>query len=161
MAGAEVVSAVERRDGVVTSGLALNDAATTGSSHRAERAVIRGRRHGDVLGTKRGASVEAALEDAERIVEHAKETGSITSVTVSVAFGCPFEGLWIRSACLAIGGGWRRQADELVLADTIGVATPTQVTGLVEGFVRLGKPVGGHFHNTRNTVRERVRRARC
>ena len=43
------------------------------------------------------------------------------------------------------------EADELVLADTIGVATPTQVKALVEGFVRLGKPVGGHFHNTRNT----------
>jgi hydroxymethylglutaryl-CoA lyase/(R)-citramalyl-CoA lyase len=43
------------------------------------------------------------------------------------------------------------RTDELVLADTIGVATPTQVQYLVEGVAELGKPVGGHFHNTRNT----------
>ena len=40
---------------------------------------------------------------------------------------------------------------ELVLADTIGVATPTQVRSLPERVGALGKPVGGHFHNTRNT----------
>ena len=43
------------------------------------------------------------------------------------------------------------EADELVLADTIGVATPTQVRSLLERVGALGKPVGGHFHNTRNT----------
>jgi hydroxymethylglutaryl-CoA lyase/(R)-citramalyl-CoA lyase len=41
--------------------------------------------------------------------------------------------------------------DELVLADTIGVATPTQSRLLVERVAQLGRPVGGHFHNTRNT----------
>jgi hydroxymethylglutaryl-CoA lyase/(R)-citramalyl-CoA lyase len=35
-----------------------------------------------------------------------------------------------------------------VLADTIGVATPSAVRSLVE---RVGGDVGGHFHNTRNT----------
>jgi isopropylmalate/homocitrate/citramalate synthase len=42
-------------------------------------------------------------------------------------------------------------ADELVLADTIGVATPTQVKRLVERVTGLGRPVGAHLHNTRNT----------
>jgi (R)-citramalyl-CoA lyase len=154
MAGAEeVVAALERRDGVVYSGLALNErgydrlrdtgldevsfavAATESFSERNAR-----------------ASVEAALEDAERIVERAKGDGLHASVTVSVAFGCPFEGPVDPQRVLAIGERLAAaQADELVLADTIGVATPTQVTALVEGFVRLGKPVGGHFHNTRNT----------
>jgi hydroxymethylglutaryl-CoA lyase/(R)-citramalyl-CoA lyase len=45
----------------------------------------------------------------------------------------------------------RTEAVEIVLADTIGVATPTQVRRLVERVGELGKPVGGHFHNTRNT----------
>jgi hydroxymethylglutaryl-CoA lyase/(R)-citramalyl-CoA lyase len=154
MAGAEeVVSALERRDGVVYSGLALN-----------ERGYDRLRATGldevsfAVAATETfsernaGASVEAALEDAERIVERAKGDGLRASVTVSVAFGCPFEGPVDPQRVLAIGERLAAtEADELVLADTIGVATPTQVTGLVEGFVRLGKPVGGHFHNTRNT----------
>jgi (R)-citramalyl-CoA lyase len=154
MAGAEeVVSSLERRDGVVYSGLALN-----------ERGYDRLRATGldevsfAVAATETfsernaGASVEAALEDAERIVERAKKDGLRASVTVSVAFGCPFEGAVDSQRVLAIGERLAAtEADELVLADTIGVATPTQVTGLVEGFVRLGKPVGGHFHNTRNT----------
>ena len=42
-------------------------------------------------------------------------------------------------------------ADELVLADTIGVATPRRVRRLVERVSIFGKPVGAHLHNTRNT----------
>src|SRR4029079_16677053 len=41
--------------------------------------------------------------------------------------------------------------DALVLADTIGVASPRAVTSLTERVAALGRPVGGHFHNTRNT----------
>lgn len=154
MAGAEeVVSALERRDGAVYSGLALN-----------ERGYDRLRATGleevsfAVAATESfsernaGASVEATLEDAERIVERAKGDGLRASVTVSVAFGCPFEGPVDPQRVLAIGERLAAtEADELVLADTIGVGTPTQVKGLVEGFIGLGKPVGGHFHNTRNT----------
>ncbi|MER3426468.1 MAG: hydroxymethylglutaryl-CoA lyase, partial [Thermoleophilia bacterium] len=42
-------------------------------------------------------------------------------------------------------------ADEVVLADTIGVAVPSQVKRLTEAVARLGPPVGVHLHNTRNT----------
>ena len=98
-----------------------------------------------------GASVEAALETPSAS-SSARGDGLHASVTVSVAFGCPFEGPVDPQRVLAIGERLAAtEADEPVLADTIGVATPTQATGLVEGFVRLGKPVGGHFHNTRNT----------
>jgi hydroxymethylglutaryl-CoA lyase/(R)-citramalyl-CoA lyase len=38
-----------------------------------------------------------------------------------------------------------------MLADTIGVAVPTQVRELFAGVSELGVAVGGHFHNTRNT----------
>jgi isopropylmalate/homocitrate/citramalate synthase len=154
MAGAEeVVAALERRDGVVYAGLALNE-----RGYDRLRATELDEVSFAVAATETfsernaGASVEAALEDAERIVERAKGDGLHASVTVSVAFGCPFEGPVDPQRVLAIGERLAAtEADELVLADTIGVATPTQVAALVEGFVRLGKPVGGHFHNTRNT----------
>src|SRR6185437_3874267 len=42
-------------------------------------------------------------------------------------------------------------ADEISVADTIGVGVPSQVTRLVEGARELGAKVGAHFHNTRNT----------
>src|SRR5207248_8145954 len=45
----------------------------------------------------------------------------------------------------------RFDADEFVLADTIGVATPGRVRRLVERVSILGRPVGFHAHNTRNT----------
>ena len=40
-------------------------------------------------------------------------------------------------------------ADEVVLADTIGVALPDQVSALVEALASLGALTGGHFHDTR------------
>ncbi|HEU4943170.1 MAG TPA: hydroxymethylglutaryl-CoA lyase, partial [Gaiellaceae bacterium] len=154
MAGAEdVVAALERRDGVVLSGLALN-----------ERGYDRLRETGldevsfavgateSFSQRNAGASVEAALGDAETIVGRAKVDGIRASVTISVAFGCPFEGevepdrvVEIAERLAAAG------PDELVLADTIGVATPRPVKALVQRVGALGPPVGGHFHNTRNT----------
>jgi len=41
--------------------------------------------------------------------------------------------------------------DTLLLGDTIGVAVPSQVDRLVSRAAKLGVPLGGHFHNTRNT----------
>ena len=154
MAGAEeVVAAVERRDGVVYSGLALN-----------ERGYDRLRETGlgevsfAVAATESfsqrnaGASVDAALEDGERIVARAKEDGIQASVTISVAFGCPFEGSVDPNRVVEIAERLAAaEPDEIVLADTIGVGTPSRVRGLLERVIALGKPVGGHFHNTRNT----------
>ncbi len=71
-------------------------------------------------------------------------------MTISVAFGCPFEGRVDPGVVVALAERFRR-ADEVVLADTIGVGTPKQVRELTERVVALGGVVGGHFHNTRNT----------
>jgi hydroxymethylglutaryl-CoA lyase/(R)-citramalyl-CoA lyase len=154
MAGAEeVVAALERLDGVVYAGLALNergyDRLCAAGLDEVSFAVAATESFSE---RNAGASVEAALEDAERIVERAKEDGIRASVTISVAFGCPFEGRVDPQRVMAIAERLAQtRTDELVLADTIGVATPTQVQYLVEGVAELGKPVGGHFHNTRNT----------
>ena len=154
MAGAEeVVAALERRDGVVYAGLALNErgydrlretglgevsfalAATESFSQR-----------------NAGASVEESIAAAETIAARAREDGIRASLTISVAFGCPFEGQVSPDRVVEIAERLAATAaDELVLADTIGVARPTQVRSLLERVAALGKPVGGHFHNTRNT----------
>jgi len=94
-------------------------------------------------------SLEEAIADAEAILATAELP---VTVTLSVAFGCPFEGavdpgvVTALAERLAAGG-----ADELVLADTIGVATPRPVAHLTERLLVLGRPVGGHFHDTRHT----------
>ena len=73
-------------------------------------------------------------------------------MTIGVAFGCPFEGAVdpgrvAELAARIVAAG----ADEVTLADTVGVGVPRQVRDLVGRAVTLGVPVGIHLHNTRNT----------
>ena len=68
------------------------------------------------------------------------------TVTISVSFGCPFEGPVDPGRVAELAARFAGRAD-VVLADTIGVATPSAVRALVE---RTGA-AGFHGHNTRNT----------
>jgi (R)-citramalyl-CoA lyase len=154
MAGAEdVMAALHRRPGVSYAGLVLNDkgyerAVTAGVDevHYAFAATDEfGRRN-------QNATTEEGLKTALALVARARSERMPITVTVSVAFGCPFEGpvppervLSIVEQLMAI------PPDEICLADTIGVGVPSQVKELVGGAMRLGAHVGGHFHNTRNT----------
>ena len=149
MAGAEeVVAALERREGVVYSGLVLN-------AKGAERFAATGldELHFNLAATdsfgreNQNATPEEALATLAAIV-----TDRPVSVSISVAFGCPFEGAVDPGRVLEIAeravtaGAW-----EIVFADTIGVAVPRQVRHLVAEGVRRFSRVGVHLHNTRNT----------
>ena len=92
------------------------------------------------------ASLEEAIARVQAILTRAEKP---TTVTISCAFGCPFEGEVDPGAVADLCE--RLDADELVLADTIGVATPRRVRRLSERVAILAKPVGFHGHNTRNT----------
>ena len=154
MAHAEkVVEAVGAAPGVVRAGLALNERGY-------ERLVATGldevRFAFGVTESfnerNQGASVAASLKDAGRTVERAREDGLRATVTLSVAFGCPFEGEVDPGWVLEVAGlVAETRPDALVLADTIGVAAPRDTRELVARVAALGLPVGGHFHNTRNT----------
>jgi (R)-citramalyl-CoA lyase len=144
MAGAEeVVAAIERQDGTEYSGLALNEKGY-------ERLVAAGldRVNFTLAATdsfsRRNAnqSVEEASAAATAIVERAVLP---VTLTISVAFGCPFEGRVDPGVVAELAS--RFPNAEVVLADTIGVATPRQVRDLV---TRTGPP-GVHLHNTSNT----------
>ena len=144
MAGAEeVVAAIERRDGTEYSGLALNEKGY-------ERLAASGldRVNFTLAATEsfseRNAnqSVAEAQAAAENVIARSELP---VTLTISVAFGCPFEGRVDPGVVAEIAA--RFPTAEIVLADTIGVATPKQVRGLVE---RTRAP-GVHLHNTRNT----------
>jgi hydroxymethylglutaryl-CoA lyase len=102
-----------------------------------------------------GASIEEAIAAWEEIAPLAHAAGIRAQVTISVAFGCPFEGEVPASRVVDIA---RRLAAagprEISIADTIGVAVPAQVTALVEQLQPAlnGVPLRCHFHNTRNTA---------
>jgi hydroxymethylglutaryl-CoA lyase/(R)-citramalyl-CoA lyase len=148
MAGAEEVVALVDRGAAELSGLVLNErgwerfAQTTLGRVNCTLAATEtfNRRNGN-------ASLEEAIERVRAIA--AAATVPVT-VTVSCAWGCPFEGevdpAVVADICERVDG-----ADELVLADTIGVATPKRVQRLVERVSILGPRVGAHLHNTRNT----------
>jgi (R)-citramalyl-CoA lyase len=154
MAGAEeVVAALDRRDGVVYAGLALNERGYDRLRETGLDEVSFAVAATDSFSQRNaGASVEESVAAAEQIVSRAREDGIRASLTISVAFGCPFEGAVDPDGVVSIAERLAAtNADELVLADTIGVATPSQVRRLLERVGTLDVPVGGHFHNTRNT----------
>jgi hydroxymethylglutaryl-CoA lyase/(R)-citramalyl-CoA lyase len=91
------------------------------------------------------ASLSEAVTRAEAILTRNGEYPPV-SVTVSVSFGCPFEGPVDPGVVAEIAARFAGRA-EVVLADTIGVATPRAVRALVE----RTRAAGFHGHNTRNT----------
>ena len=154
MAGAEeVMAAIDRREGTIYAGLVLNErgyeralAAGVDEVHYAFPVTD------EFAARNQNTTVAGAIETAAGIVSRAREDGRRVTLTLSVAFGCPFEGAVDPDRVLEIA---RRVAatgpDEIVLADTIGVGVPSQVETLVGGVAALGATVGAHFHNTRNT----------
>jgi hydroxymethylglutaryl-CoA lyase/(R)-citramalyl-CoA lyase len=154
MAGAEdVVAALDRADAVVYAGLALNE---RGYDRLVAAGLDEARFSFGATESfnqrNQNASVQQSLEVATRIVARARADGIRTAVTISVAFGCPFEGEVDEGRVLELAAAVADAGpDTLLLADTIGVGVPGQVRRLVSAAVELGVPLGGHFHNTRNT----------
>ena len=101
-----------------------------------------------------GCSVDEGVGTWLEIAEAARDAGIRAQVTISTAFGCPFEGEVEPARVLALAERLAAgNPDEIAIADTIGVAVPTQVTALV-GALRVSLPrmkLRAHFHNTRNT----------
>jgi hydroxymethylglutaryl-CoA lyase/(R)-citramalyl-CoA lyase len=154
MGGAEeVVAAIERVEGTVAAGLALNE---RGYERLAacELDEVRFALGATETFNRRNqnASVDESLAAAARIVARAREDGITATVIISVAFGCPFEGRVDEGRVLELAARLAESGpDTILLADTIGVAVPGHVRRLVERTSELGVPVGGHFHDTRST----------
>lgn len=162
MADAEaVIAGLPDRDDITYIGLTLN-----------KRGVLRalatreGRKRGidqvgcvivasDTFGQKnQGQTVEQGIAEARDMIRFAKAEGLSAQVTISAAFGCPFEGDVPPQRVIDIANAIAdSEPAEIALADTIGVGVPMQVTDL---FGRLsqavpGMPLRAHFHNTRGT----------
>lgn len=101
------------------------------------------------------SGMEESMASAEEVVADAKAHGTFTTVTLATAFGCPFEGEIDRDIVVELGvRAVNAGADELSIADTIGVGVPTQVRALIGSLKEAMKapPVFRvHLHNTRNT----------
>ncbi len=156
MAGAEeVVAALPAGDATTWAGLVLNE---RGYERLAAAGLPEAHVTFAVTETFQqrngGSSVAEGLARAATVAGRARADGRRVTVTLSCAFGCPYEGevdpgvvreLAARTSACGV--------DELVLADTIGVAGPSQVRALVSAVtVETGAPLGVHLHDTRGTA---------
>lgn len=157
MAGAEeVMAALPRQGGRSRIGLVLNergwDRAVAAECDEANIVVCAS----DAFGIRnQGAPVADQVAAMIAIAtRRANEGGPKLSLTISVAFGDPFDGevsetqiVSIVDVAAALG------ISEIALGDTIGVADPWTVRSRIEA-VRAAAPEARlrmHFHNTRNT----------
>ncbi|MEC3997077.1 hydroxymethylglutaryl-CoA lyase [Actinacidiphila sp. DG2A-62] len=164
MAGAEeVLAQLPRRPDLSYIGLALN-------RRGAERAALAGCAEMNIVVPvtdafsvrNQNTTVSGMITAAADCVRIAKEAGIQVTVTLAVAFGCPFSGpvplaalesVYTRIAALGV--------DEIAFADTIGVGSPRQVLDMAEMTTRHGTKarLRFHFHNTRNTGYANAHRA--
>ena len=110
----------------------------------------------DTFGQKnQGQTIEQGIKENREMIRFAKAEGLKAQVTISAAFGCPFEGDVPADTVLRIASEMAEEEPlEIALADTIGVGVPGQVTDLF-GKLRELLPehitMRAHFHDTRNT----------
>lgn len=110
----------------------------------------------DTFGQKnQGQTIAEGIAETRAMLRFAREEGLRAQVTISAAFGCPFEGEVKHDTVLAIAEAIAEDhPEEIALADTIGVGTPWEAGEL---FGKLGAllgpeiPMRAHFHNTRGT----------
>ncbi|GAB2499548.1 hydroxymethylglutaryl-CoA lyase [Nocardiopsis aegyptia] len=156
MAGAEeIMAGVRREPGVSHIGLVLN-------RRGLERAVAAGVSEVNVAvpatdgfcTRNQGCTVDEMLDALADIDTDLQGTGIPLSVTVSTAFGCPFDGeVPAGQVVEVVNRITGTSAVEIALADTIGVGVPREVSELLRavGAVADGRTLRCHFHNTRNT----------
>src|SRR5690349_6738794 len=146
MAGAEdVLERVQRREGTELSGLVLNERGWERFAAAGLDRVNVTFAATETFNLRNGnATLAEAVDRAETILGAAGETPA--TVTISCSFGCPFEGRVDPGVVAELAARFAERA-EVVLADTIGVATPSAVRSLV----KQAGAAGFHGHNTRNT----------
>ena len=152
----ELMTALPRHDGVRYAGLVMN-------RRGLDRALARNVDEIDVVVVatdtfcqrNQGMSTAEACETAAELVAEARAAGVSSTITVGASFGCPFEGEVptdrLREVVQRVVDAG---PDELALADTIGVAVPSDVKarlGLARELAGPDMPLRVHLHDTRHT----------
>ena len=154
MAGAEeVLAELGDVNGTTLSGLVLNDRGYDRFLATGLRNLNVGIAVTESFNQRNQGATRAEMEAVvDGITQRAHQAGVSVTVTLSVCFGCPFEGRIKPERTLELVERVASMGpDEIFLADTIGVAAPKAVASLVEQSLAFGVPIGGHFHDTRGT----------
>jgi hydroxymethylglutaryl-CoA lyase len=155
MAGAEEIMAALPKGAFSRIGLVLNqrgwDRCVEAGCDEANVVVCAS----DGFGIRnQGASVAEQVETMAAIVAARRKEDPPITVTISVAFGCPFDGEVPEERVVDIvQAAADLRVAEIALADTIGVADPWTVRRRIEAARKAAGhiPLRLHFHDTRNT----------
>jgi hydroxymethylglutaryl-CoA lyase len=152
MADADELCAATTGADVVRWGLVLN-------RRGAERALAVGLTHLQYVVSvssthsqhNAGASTDDAIAAFEAIAGPMIDQGAVMEMTLSTAFGCPYEQRIDPERVVEVA---RRVVDagasSIGLADTIGVAIPSEVASLVAAVAQaVDVSIGAHLHDTR------------
>ena len=101
-----------------------------------------------------GQTSDESVQITKDMIKMAKAEGMSAQATISVSFGCPFEGRVDPARVIAMAEDIAEaEPREIAIADTIGVGSPIRVTEIISTIRERipGMPLRAHFHNTRNT----------
>lgn len=104
-------------------------------------------------------TLEAALDELEQIKKKADESGLGIVAYISMAFGNPYGDLWnIEEVVEGVGILADMDIPEISLADTVGLASPRQVSELVSAVISAHDhlEIGAHLHSTRAGAAEKI-----
>src|SRR3954465_5847849 len=107
-------------------------------------------------------TLEESIDVLEAIEQKARDAGLSLVVYISMAFGNPYGDLWnVEELMEALDLLSDMQVEQVSLADTVGLASPTQIAELVgpvtEQFKHL--EIGVHLHSRATEAKEKVRAA--
>ena len=100
-------------------------------------------------------SVKDTLGEIAEITTQAGRDAIVVDASISVAFGCPYEGKVSPQRVAEVATALAEDnIEEISLGDTIGIANPAQVEGLFQELKAHLPAVrwGAHFHDTRGTA---------
>ncbi len=155
MAGAEeVASALPQVEGTQYAGLVLNERGYDRLRASGLKAVhLSFGATASFQDRNAGSALEEGVARATRIAERARADGLSVATIISCAFGCPYEGRVDPGVVYDLAGRAATFSEVVVLADTIGVAVPSEVRALVTRVSQtLRVPTGVHLHDTRGTA---------
>lgn len=152
----EVVRGLPKRDDVTFIGLVLNlrgfERAVACNIDEINCAVVAS----DTFNLRnQGATTEETMGVIREITREIRAAGINMGVTVSAAFGCPFEGeMPVEKVVTLVQRLAAMGYTDISLADTIGAAGPSDVAAMIRRIRTLepGLNLSCHFHNTRNTA---------
>ena len=153
--GAEVLDALERREGVSYSVLIPNERGLDNALESRDRfdeisVFLSASETHNRKNVNR--SIAESLEGLMSVVSRAREAGLRCEGVISTSFGCPYEGEVPRGRVLEIAERLREfGCQEIGFGDTTGMANPRQVSDFYAHATDHldGVELTAHFHNTR------------